>query len=181
MININKINKLDLFHTIWNEFRVTTEYYQEHLISMYKSIPGRRYDPETKDWIFPISMYVTFKNNIHQDKNVLISKDLSKSELEDIAALYEVNSKTISVYIPDTYKHIDEVHHFFENKLNGWYNETKKVWIFKDIQNVDQFIHKLEEKLRKYSTPLRNLSQKPKEKSKKRYLFCLFIINITEI
>jgi hypothetical protein len=176
MNNINKINNLVLFHTIWNEFRVTTEYYQEHLINIYKSIPGRRYDPVTKDWIFPLSGYLTFKKKINQEKNVLISQDLRKDEIADVAVLYEVvNCDTINVFIPETYNHFDEVKHFLENRLNGWYNETKSYWIFKDIQNVDQFLHKLEEKLRKYSTPLRNLIDKPIEHSKKSDIFILFI------
>ena len=84
------IVEISFFFRHWNEYEVQSRY-DSDLIKIFKSIIGRRYNAESKSWIFPVSSYHHLCKRISEHSNFKIEKTLTSEELKSLTAVYDID------------------------------------------------------------------------------------------
>jgi SNF2 family DNA or RNA helicase len=122
--------------------------YNKEVIDMFKTLNGRKYDPNTKHWNFPIKS--------HDEIMAKFKYELNNVKIEPLEKINSVTSKAAKFYlitrnrfeVQSEYDH--DLQELFKTMNTRKYDPNSKRWSF-DLKEYDELIKKIGTQLKKGS------------------------------
>ena len=112
----------------WNMYSVLGTRYCQRLISIFKKIIGREYNPSNKTWSFPLKSYKYLLELVREIDKVKITKELTEDEINSFQCIItNEEDNNFEIDLP-----FNELGIQICQNNNGLFDKQRKKWSFKN-------------------------------------------------